>query len=610
MELFRLFGTVLIDDKDAIESLKSVDKKGKETKTSLQDIANKGAKIGAAVVAGAGVAVAGLLTLANSTSETAAGWLELSQRTDIGIESLQRWGYAASQSGADIGVLETGMKKLSNTMVDAQNGSETAKTAYEQLGISMSDLSSMTPEAAFETVMNSLADMEEGALKNSIGNDLLGKSYTELKPLLSEGSEGMQALKDKADELGIVMSGESVVAAEGFGDSMDNVKATFDGVKNKLMLELIPQLSNMLTWFMDKAPQIQEIAGTALGFVSDVIGFIADNSNILIPILGGLLGAIMALQVVSVVTGIMDAWKASTLAQTLAQGGLNAVMAANPIALVILAIGALIAIGTALVMNWDTVKEKATILGSWISEKWDGIKTKTTEIWNGVKDKISNVMDAAKTTISEKLGNIKTAYEENGGGIKGIASATMEGIKGYYTAGFTFIDTLTGGKLTAMVKTIKEKMDSAKTVISGVIEKIKGFFNFKWEFPKLKMPHFTVSGSMNPLKWVEEGVPKIGVDWYAKGGIFSKPTIFSTPYGLKGVGDAKSPEVVAPLDVLNSMISQGITKAIAPLFLKQSQEAPIIETDIYMTDGPIYKSTQRSQKQTGKMNGYILKTTL
>jgi hypothetical protein len=58
---------------------------------------------------------------------------------------------------------------------------------------------------------------------------------------------------------------------------------------------------------------------------------------------------------------------------------------------------------------------------------------------------------------------------------------------------------------------------------------------------------------MNPLKWLEEGTPKLNVEWYAKGGIFDKPTLFNTPYGLKGVGEA-GPEVVAPLSSLKEML--------------------------------------------------------
>ena len=89
-------------------------------------------------------------------------------------------------------------------------------------------------------------------------------------------------------------------------------------------------------------------------------------------------------------------------------------------------------------------------------------------------------------------------------------------------------------------KTISDAIEGAKKAVSEGIEKIKGLFNFEFKWPKLKMPHFTVQGDLNPLTWFEKGLPKIGVEWYAKGGIFNAPTI-------AGIGEAGS-EAVLPLD--------------------------------------------------------------
>ena len=86
--------------------------------------------------------------------------------------------------------------------------------------------------------------------------------------------------------------------------------------------------------------------------------------------------------------------------------------------------------------------------------------------------------------MSEKLSNIKTAYEEHGGGISGVAAAAMEAVKGWYTAGYTFIDNLTGGKLseirekfsTAMsniVQGISQKFTDARTAFSNGLNNIK-----------------------------------------------------------------------------------------------------------------------------------------
>ena len=82
---------------------------------------------------------------------------------------------------------------------------------------------------------------------------------------------------------------------------------------------------------------------------------------------------------------------------------------------------------------------------------------------------------------------------------------------------------------------------------------MKSFFDFEWSLPKIKLPHFTVSGSfsLNP-----PSIPKFGVDWYSNGGIFTKRTVL--PGGV-GVGDAikgggNKMEAVLPIDRLPSLL--------------------------------------------------------
>lgn len=213
-----------------------------------------------------------------------------------------------------------------------------------------------------------------------------------------------------------------------------------------------------------------------------------------------------------------------------------------------------------------------------VSEKWNAIKTTVGTVTSNIKDTVSEkfnqvketmgtVMQAAKDTISEKLNNIKAAYEEHGGGVKGIVSASMEAIKGYYSAGYTFIDNLTNGKLSAMVDTIKSKLESAKNTVSNIlnaikdkfssifesaknivsnaIEKIKGLFNFKWELPKIKLPHFSITGkfSLNPPQ-----IPKFSVEWYKLGGVFDEPTLFGYGDGKIGGLGEDGAEAIVPLE--------------------------------------------------------------
>lgn len=92
-----------------------------------------------------------------------------------------------------------------------------------------------------------------------------------------------------------------------------------------------------------------------------------------------------------------------------------------------------------------------------------------------VKGFFGNILGAASDTVKEKLGNMKAAYEEHGGGIKGVAAAAIEGVKGYYTAGFIFIDNLTGGKLTDIKNKFSEKMSGVANAVSTGMSAAKNY---------------------------------------------------------------------------------------------------------------------------------------
>ena len=104
--------------------------------------------------------------------------------------------------------------------------------------------------------------------------------------------------------------------------------------------------------------------------------------------------------------------------------------------------------------------------------------------------------------------------------------------------------------------TITEKINGAKEAVSTAVDKIKGFFNFKWELPKIKLPHFKVSGSANPLRWLDEGVPKLTVEWYRKAMgnaiMLNGATIFGMQNGrLLGGGESGSEMIVGRDSMIN-----------------------------------------------------------
>lgn len=102
-------------------------------------------------------------------------------------------------------------------------------------------------------------------------------------------------------------------------------------------------------------------------------------------------------------------------------------------------------------------------------------------------------------------------------------------------------------------ETISNAIESAKQTVSDCIDAIKNLFNFQITWPHIPLPHFSVSGSANPIDWLKGGLPSISVDWYAKAK--DQPYLFNSPQ-IIGVGDV--PEVVVGADYFKNM-GQNIT---------------------------------------------------
>lgn len=123
----------------------------------------------------------------------------------------------------------------------------------------------------------------------------------------------------------------------------------------------------------------------------------------------------------------------------------------------------------------DAVGGALSAIGIDASETISNIKNTVKNGLEAVKGFFGNILGAASDTVKEKLGNMKAAYEEHGGGIKGVAAAAMEGVKGFYTSGFTFIDNLTGGKLSSIKNQFTDKMSGVANAVSTGMSAAKNY---------------------------------------------------------------------------------------------------------------------------------------
>lgn len=213
----------------------------------------------------------------------------------------------------------------------------------------------------------------------------------------------------------------------------------------------------------------------------------------------------------------------------------------------------------------------AAINGDW-SGVWNGIKSIFSTIWNaiksivttvinGVKSVISNTLNAIKSVVSSVLNSIKSVFSSAWNGIKSTVSSVINGVKSTISSGLNAAKSTVTNVLNSIKNAFSNILNGAKNVVSNVINKIKGFFNFSWSLPKLKLPHVTISGkfSLTP-----PSVPKFGISWYRKAMdepyLFTKPTLFDVNPATgtaKGAGEAGD-EVMIGKETMLNMIRQAV----------------------------------------------------
>nr|WP_319218038.1 phage tail tape measure protein [uncultured Trichococcus sp.] len=304
--------------------------------------------------------------------------------------------------------------------IRTKDGSDTSREAFDTLGLNADEMfanfaaGGETGKAAFELVNERLMGMTDPLEQNRLGVALYGTQWEDL------GATGVQALtnvdgsiQQTSENLSLMDLNETKYNT--FGEALEGVGRQLQtGILLPISEKLLPKLAELTDSFAEKMPQIQGYVETGIAVAVDVFnGFkdalqwTTDNANILIPVIAGLAAGYVALQIIGTVNtliaagrGLMAAYTAITGTSTITMAGLNAVMAANPMGALALAIGLLIAAGVALYMNWDTVKETAGNLWSTISNVFGKIGSIISEKMDAAKKAVGNAIDAIKGFFS------------------------------------------------------------------------------------------------------------------------------------------------------------------------------------------------------------------
>lgn len=415
--------------------------------------------------------------------------LDVSSSIDSVQKAMDAWSIGADGLTNILDVLNWEGQRTGVSMETLTSGLVNNAPLFKELNMSVdqaADLLATFEVSGFDssTMLNGLSK----AMKNGANDGLsLQESLDKVQEQMLNASTDAEGLSiayelfgksgDKVYQAvkdGIIDFNDLAYSVEGADGVLNNVATTFENTQNPSD-KMAQKMHQVQTAFAEVGAKLEESILPLAEKLADAIVAILDAWNNLDPGMQAMIitfiGLIAALGPVLSIIG--------TIVTITGALGVSFAALAGPIGIVVVAIAVLAGAIVGIVTHFDELKAVAM------------------NVLNMLGDLATN----ARNAVMNAFGSIGSFF---------------------------------GGIFDGIQKTASNALNGVTSRFSSAIEFIKGLFNFEFKWPHIPLPHFSFSGSINPLDWLKDGLPKIGVEWYSKA--MNRPIMMTGPtiFGMSG----------------------------------------------------------------------------
>lgn len=533
MELFRLLGTIAIDNTEANSAINDTSQRAND---SANETESAFAKIGgAAKTLALGIGTAGL-AIGGAFIAAVEGTREYRQQMGLLDSAFQTSGLSSdaakntySELNAVLGDTGQAVEASQHLAKIADNEAELSELTHTLTGVYATFGESLPLEGLAEGINHSAKLGEvQGSLADALEwSGITVDDFNAQLALCSSEEERQKLITDTLKETygeaanQYKETNKDIIASRQAQERLTDAMAEVGRVGEPIMTALRNAIASMA----EKAVPVIE---SMIGKLRDMATWVKNNEDTIHKWVGVILGATVAIGAFLLIISwgkIMTAAANAIKVVRTAMLAMNAAMLANPIGLIVALIAGLVA---AFLYLWKNC---------------DGFRA----FWLNVWEKVKSASSSAVSAISNKFNDLQ--------------------------AGFNKVKTIFGN----IQKTISDKMESARKKVKDVIDKIKGFFPLSIGkiFSNLKIPKISVSGGEAPFGIAGKGkLPSFKVKWNAEGAILDNPTIFGRIGNTFLGGGEAGMEAVTPIDVLQDYVRQSVREEngqIISVLIEQNQ---------------------------------------